>query len=213
MPLLRAQIMFPYDSGLPEDVAINTFHFVTTDATVATASVIAARLLAFYNTPSDPATGNRIAARMSPVINEAAIHVKVYNMGDLPPRQPIIDVLTPMTLGGPNALPSEVAIVLSYRASLISGAAPARRRGRIFIGPLEVSAGFQQSSDVRPTLSLRVAIAGAASVLVGQSDAVATWVVHSVVAASNATVVAGYVDDAFDTQRRRGTGATQRTAF
>ncbi len=211
MPIIRAQVTLPHDNGLPEDASTNTFHFrVPAPVTpVATAS-IALRLLGFYDNAST-AGGGRLSEWMSTLINLAGARLRMYNLDDVMPRAPVYD--QPMTFIGSTAsttLPSEVALVLTFQGLKVSGLPQARRRGRIYFGPLSDGAADQNTGRPRPLL-LDALTNRAAALAEGNNDpGDIQWVVRSTVAQSVVDVADGWVDDAFDTQRRRGPAATFR---
>lgn len=99
--------------------------------------------------------------------------------------------------------PAEVAIVLSYFAGNNQG----RNRGRMYMGPFN---GFITEGE-RPDLSFRTRILEFGSDILGVG-AITTrnWLQHSRTDGSYKSVTAYYVDDAWDTQRRRGAAPTSR---
>lgn len=212
MPIIRATVTIPMDSGVAEDAVTNTFHFNVTDA-VAGSADIEAKLEEFYGV--NTTTGDSIfGSIMSGNVDNLNVVLRTYNLSDPEPRVPVL-TSTLSGLPGPpaSALPPELAICLSYRAAYTSGTPNARRRGRIFIGPLNDSVnGAGIAGDV-VVFSARDTIAAAADRLATASDAVSDWVVRSDVGNTTATVIAGWVDDAFDVQRRRGIRATARSSW
>ena len=98
-----------------------------------------------------------------------------------------------------------------------------RRRGRIYLGPLAAVAA--DSSTGRPNTSFVTAIKNAAAAYLASvtTDGTFTWVVHSHTTGASpgtydetgnsVTVNQGWVDNAWDTQRRRGMAPTTRSAF
>jgi hypothetical protein len=218
--LMRAIVSIPKDTTIPEDICQNVWHFDGDEATGATDvdyhSGVMTLLTTFYQVVDQYFS----AAAASPAT------VKIYDMRDTKPRVPEYEgtiALTPDTAG---LMPTEVALCLSYRAEQVSGESPARRRGRIYLGPLSANVGALVSNDFRPTTAARGIIAGAAATLedgIALASGVGSvkWAVYSptihqqtgdIEAAFN-DVVDGWVDDAFDTQRRRGPKATTRTTF
>lgn len=111
-----------------------------------------------------------------------------------------------------TGLPTEVAMVLSFQGVKAAGFPQGRRRGRIFIGPL--GSGVN-GTDGRPTPTARTAIANAAATL--KTDLAAPggqhWAVWSSVDGQSVEIDNGWVDNAFDTQRRRGVQVTARTTW
>jgi hypothetical protein len=214
MPVFEAQVVMPRVTGLPEDVIVNTFHFfvpVTYDIDDLVA--IHGRLVEFYN--NDPAGGDGIHAYLSHVITRStlACNIKFYDLEEPSPRAPVYEQSWTLAApaGSSSPLPSEVALCLSYRGALVSGEVAARRRGRVYIGPLITEAKTTGTSDPRPTTNVinRWLDAGEA---LADPDAVSPWVVWSPTANANTLIEVVWVDNAFDTQRRRGPDATDRTS-
>lgn len=89
-----------------------------------------------------------------------------------------------------------------------------RRRGRIYLGPLNTSCcgiGVGGAGRQRPSATFMADVAGAAVALNADLATLgAPWSVFSRRDWSSVGVVGGFVDDAFDTQRRRGAKATAR---
>ena len=209
MPIVRVQAILPRDTGLPEDVSVNTFHFLTLGAPEGAAGIddIFAKLKAFYTSIQ-----NLLGAVVAP-----PMLFKAYNLSDAPPRAPLAETTHPIT---PNtsSLVEEVAVCLSYHGPKASGLAQARRRGRIFIGPLAGSAGVTVANRVRFDSSFSTILKNAGAALRDASNAATEWkwVVYSpttTLGAQTTNVTGGWVDDAFDTQRRRGPAPTGRMLF
>lgn len=206
--------VFQAESNLPEDRFVNTFHFH--DATIlpydpAAAEAIA-RVESFYN---DIALGsNTLGSLLSPWVKRT-FSLQAYNLL-LPPgeREPTI-VTADLPAQGGVGLPEEVAVCLT-----LEGAAPvtARRRGRLYFGPLldnpGTMVGATASGPARPPLtggsSVGLALTSAASVL-ASSTFTLKWCIRSTTPSENyVPIVGGYVDNAFDTQRRRGPDPSTR---
>ena len=202
-------------STIPRDQFVNTWHFHSTNPS-ATAPSAHTALTAFYQ-----AIDVYLSAHCSTTMN-----IRWYDLADAEPRTPFDTDTIALTLGSGNALPNECASVLSYRADLESGANPARRRGRIFIGPLDADDGTNTSGDWRFTSTFRNAVAAAALALAQATitDSLG-WVVFSPTSAGPAPwsegaldasswpVTAGYVDDAVDIVRSRGLAPSARSTF
>jgi hypothetical protein len=200
-------------SGLPEDVVMNTFDFFTSGATVtvAQAQEVAGKVRDFY--VAAPSGVQSVAENLSPVISRAALaHViQVYDKAAPQPRQPVATLEFTIPVGQGTALPSEVALVLSLRASIAVGGQPARFRGRTYVGPLTSTAlGTVNAGDLRPSQVTRTAILEAGRrMLAGPADLVA-WSVFSAVDNDLRRITRLVMDDSFDTQRRRGAKPTLR---
>lgn len=219
MTAIRAIVALHSMSGLPEDDAMNVWHFGTNQSDVeAMASDVHDKLTSFYDDIGSIYSANTLDGNMT---------VKYYDLEDVAPRVPVFeDTHVMANLSDADALPTECAIVLSYHAAAISGGNPRRRRGRLFLGPLDAGTSSTASGLVTVGGGIRTIIAGAASSVLAGNDVLGTyWIVFSPtnagaqpwsgadLTAGSSVVVAGYVDDAFDTQRRRGTAATTRTTF
>jgi hypothetical protein len=213
MASYHVQVTIPSDTALPENSVVNGFNFLGPDIpTGGDGAALQARILSFYNDIHAPGT-NPISGRLSgTALNGAEAFMKVYRRSDPVPRVPVLNMPLNIATSGGTPLPNEVCVVMSYRASQLSGTPQARRRGRIYIGPLVATAGQAGNGDVFVSPVFRQDVAGAGAWLVSQSDATWTWIVHSSLA-GDATVVGGWVDDTFDTQRRRGLAGQVRTLF
>ena len=117
-------------------------------------------------------------------------------------------------------LPSEMAVCLTYHTAYLTdpefgpgGTRPrARDRGRLYLGPLRDAIRLL-ATDNEPILDpdWNQAFGAAAARLVADVDT--TWVQWSRRNVSTNVVSAGWVDNAFDVQRRRGPDATARLAW
>lgn len=224
-----AQVRLARTSGLPEDVVVNTFHFLTASDPVdgTDAALITTRIENFYKVAGD-ATVNAVQTYLSNVLATSGHEIRVYDMGLPEPRTPIRTLAMSLTPGS-AALPSEVALCVSYRRPLISGVDPARRRGRIFVGPLSTAAaGATSAGDVRPIAAFQNSLAFAAQDLATPTTGSPAWSVYSAPAAAYTgkdgqpipanpgdldAIVTVWVDNAFDTQRRRGAAPTSRVTL
>jgi hypothetical protein len=206
--VIRAQTIFQGASGKPEDRFVTTLHFVTPSGTVEGAQMqrAAVRVKEFWTTPT-LAGGNKLTDFLGPQLlrGTGAAQIRLYNLGAPEPRVPTVDTFDILGSVPTQGLPAEVAICLSF-----SGPQPQlpRTRGRIYYGPLVISAAALEASSKRV-----VVLAGVRSTLMqagqrlsvasGDSD-LAKWCVYSPTNNATTLVKRGYVDDAFDTQRRRG---------
>lgn len=202
MPHLLCQAIMGATTGLPKDRVINTFHFETGTELAPT---IADHLQTFYDSWSE---------WISPAVSrgDGESFFVFYDMSDPEPRTPIYAQL--MSLEdelSSSSLPLEVALCLSYRAEYASGGPSPRRRGRIYLGPWVGEAADMVGSYPRPQGTLLTTIAENASLLAGAlEDDVANWKVYSRVDNVLRNVIGGWVDNEWDTQRRRGRAASNR---
>ncbi len=231
MPDLRAIVSMPYLSGKPEDIAVNVLHFASASGGEGAADVIRGHVETLFNVaPPNGPSGNQLSAisgYLSRSLSRAvdACTVKVYDLGTPEPRIPI---LRKWTLGAPigvddKELPAEVALAVSIYA----GVNQPRHRGRIYFGPFSLAATEDDlaTQRSRPALLLREAAGGAVKRLINAGANTQNLAVYSrgqytvnkipqpKVPGVMRIATAGWVDDAWDTQRRRGQGATVRYPF
>lgn len=225
-------------SGLPEDTIENVFHITSAGANTVAADVanIATALTSFYNDTNAPATksiSDYIGEQVSRAANACTFLTYYHDVVEIPANWGSPVGAPSWTLGASDAateLPAEVAVALSYHGDLTdvpeTQANPtpppniirpaSRRRGRIFIGPLTTIALFSDpnTKDVIPDSVLRTTLAESAIDL-GQDLAANSylWCVASKADDALYPVVGGYVDYAFDTQRRRGTAPSNRLVW
>jgi len=213
MTVYAIQHAFQGVSGLPSDRFVNTFHTIgPVDPLTPDFAAAATAIKLFYN----PTGGVKISSYMSNAVRGIGRTIKIYDLSDPKPRAPVyefIDAVVPWAQSASQPLPSECCVCLSYDAPKLSGLPQARRRGRLFIGPLSIAAlNGNTDPPQRPNSSLQDALNTAAGNL---QDALAAanmpWVVYSPTSddgtgavGSAALVTRSWTDDAFDTQRRRG---------
>lgn len=216
---VEAQVVMPFSSNLPGDVAVNTFHFRadTGDTPTAVGNSIRSLLTNFYNATHVSQTLD-IANYLGTVISRSAnaIGLKLYDLTDTQPRLPFYN--SPFTLDSPGvttSLPNEVALCMSYRSTYLSGVPQASCRGRVYLGPLTTSTSQSGANLPATVLTLFAGnVRWAGSKLQADSQASITpWVVWSRKLQRMDDVVAGWVDNEFDTQRRRGEDATTRQVW
>jgi len=206
MPQVRVQARFNLAPGDGTQVAVNTFHFTTTDLTFDLAAVSCLTAVnAFYTTPPAGVT-QALGAQMADNVNRA-FELRAYDMSVPPPRVPTVQASTlPLALNTGSHLPQEVACCLSYVGSPpVTG----RRRGRIFVPG--VSEGWMTTGSPTAVPLLNLAANQETDVLVRAAKALrdsplAEWCIRSLAtgAAVYIPIVGGYVDAEPDTQRRRG---------
>lgn len=213
MAFLASQVVLPFYTGLPEDVITNTFHWQSDGSTdlEAAADLIVPRLEAFYDA-CYAETGCCDA-----YVTWGDAIVKVYNLSDPSPRVPEqrdLD-LSPATPTDAN-IPTECSIVLSYHAV---PPVTARRRNRIYLGGWATGAASTGGSPGFPRIAGAVItdILGAATALNAANTSALRWQGHSNFGPSDTgtmwDVAGGWVDNSWDTQRRRGVDATTRTTW
>ena len=200
-----AQAILGASTALPRDAVVNTFHFT---ASTGSAADCISPIQAFYTA---------ITPWYSPAISRGAgeSYIVVYNFDDPEPREPeAADLLDLEAAVSSSSLPLETALCLSYRAAYDSGSPDARRRGRIFLGPFVAEAYGMSGVYPRPATALIDDVTAAASQLLDDmTTAGCLWSVFSRADNAVRSIVGGWVDNEFDTQRRRGRDATARTMW
>lgn len=231
MSLVKCQTVFERSSGLPEDRVVADHYFGTGpgDQSQATINMIEVAMSDFWQGARTTAANltSYLATDITRAVDSAQRRYYLKEPGEQFFGSPsFIQPFQPGAAVAATGLPDEVAVCLSYHGDLTDipeedGAIrpAARRRGRIYFGPLWAGAVSQGAGlPVRPASVVQADLIDAATDLLAASDAAAewTWVVpHAVATAgwSVVPVVGGWVDNAWDTQRRRGISATQRTTF
>lgn len=221
-----ATVTLTASSGNPADNANNDFAFSMATFTSTDADNIATALASFYNTVQViPGTDRAVAEFIGGQISRAAnaTTIDLYDLtGHLdgsPHGSPLYT--RSFTLGSEanSELPSEVAACLSFHSDLSgllehSGSTrpAARRRGRVYIGPLNDLGNTNATSQPMLNDSIRDCLSAAAITLAGAVSA--GWRVWSRAgSALYGPIVGGWIDNAYDTQRRRGPEFTARTLY
>jgi len=207
--------------GVPADNVVNTFAW-TASSLSALQAVTTAAIPSFYNGTHSPGTAP-ISDFISSAVSRAsnAIEVRYYDitthLDGSPHGSPVASEFFTLSGGeAATALPSEVSLVLSYHSAYGSaveesgGTRPrARLRGRCYIGPLTFAT--IASDTGRPTTAFMNTLLGAGESFMALGSA--PWSVWSRMNAAMTTVSNLFVDNAFDTQRRRGPKASTRVSF
>lgn len=206
--LIRVQAVFGHTSGLPEDRMVNNFAFIYESASFtfdeACDELAANALDPFYVT-----TGTATQALRTYMARElASLEYRFYDLSEAPPRFPYI--VPSATWTQPplvTSLPSEVALCLSW----VAGFNLPRRRGRIYLGPLN-DATLAQSGNPDPQFVADLAAKGDDLLAYSTFPSLFQVMISQADQAAN-QITGGWVDNAFDTQRRRGVTASSRTTF
>lgn len=207
MALISAQVALQAATQLPEDRMVNTFWFQTNSS--ADPAGIVTPLVDFYQSLAGALSLN--------AIHDTGHLIKMYDQADVEPRSPIVESTFDLTgLSNTTALPAEVALCSSFQGNPESGENQQRRRGRIYVS------GWVSSNNVgagRPGGPLQTLLANSTAQLSNDITALGTgieqvlWVVYSRTADSFALITNGWVDDSWDTQRRRGIAPTTRVTW
>jgi hypothetical protein len=217
MPHYQFQYTIPYVSNMPTDVIVNDWSMFWVAGTPADADFDNARdrLITFYEAVFNSGV---ILDIQAPWVASGSATLKAYNRADSPPRAPVYMSAAGYTSDAATTslIAPETAVCMSFQADQVSGVPQARRRGRVFLGGWAETMVYRGDVDEFPTvdINLRNAIAGAAeALLTGLLSDNWIWEVWSTVNASGAPVSNGWIDDAMDTQRRRGQAPTVRTVW
>lgn len=209
MARLLVQCSLPYQTNIPEDVSVNTFAIDTAsveEPSLEDLGTLADGLEDFYQ---------ELAGYLHPELS-GVLRVRAYDIADPEPRVPLIDTERSNWFSSAGTgLPEEVAIAISYTAVPVSGQAPARRRGRIYVGPLRTAAiAADSDGHTRPSSGFYTAADAAVTALHGTITTLGwLWCVWSRTSDAFYPLREWYVDNALDTQRRRGVRPTSRTVL
>jgi hypothetical protein len=206
--IVRAMVCLQNQSGQSRDQVVNTFHFHCATLDDAAVTALTAKIVNFYNTGH--ASSTTVASLISPAIarTPTATQIKYYDLGDGKPRQVHADTFFLGSAGSTTGMPNEVAACLSY----YSNRNVRRQRGRIFIGPLGTGVNGWNDRDSYIVVSNRQVITSAAEALAENVSDGRVWGVYSPTAQLlYYPMTNGWVDETFDTIRKRGVRPTART--
>lgn len=202
MPNYRALVVLHTADNNAANFVTNTFHFNADDNSVL--PTIAGALEAFYDD---------VRPELSNLLAQNDHDIKFYDMADPEPRAPVLEVQWDFASAIASApLPPEVCLCLSFQGVKVSGIPQARRRGRVFIGPIAVGS---VGTDGRPDAGCVTNLNLAGDALLASSEAATDWrwQIYSRVDDGFIDVENGWVDNEFDTQRSRGRVYTNRSTF
>lgn len=215
---LRVQATWHSASLMPEDGSTNVWHFRTVNSDPeGDRTAIIGGLASFYSQIAPLTTENTLGD---------VVTLKFYDLQDDPPRSLLEEHhILDLSTGTGDGIPTECAITMSFEGALISGTSRARRRGRVYLGPFNTGVTTTITGFVRVSIAAMEVIRDAAQDLVESGFPNYVWAVFSPTAAgaqpwsdlaieqATTNVDHGWIDDAFDTQRRRGTQPDTRVTF
>ena len=222
--VIRVQAILKGLSGLPEDRFITTWHFRTplTGAEPPSGGAQALhhaeareKVRQFYLDVVGTSTV-RVSDYFSAAVTRGvnALELRSYHLGDAEPRVPQTSFHQILGNAPTTSFPAEVAVTCSFSG----GQGLPRQRGRTYIGPLAsstlVASQEAGTNRVRVAAAAMLNIGLAAQRMSGGTDTTpARWCVYSPTNNNTVLITRGYVDDAFDTQRRRGEDPVTRSSW
>lgn len=190
-------------SGIPEDRAVNVYHVDALTLPDPYEDIAAAFKGAY----------DGFRSQFPSTVAQDLHNLRIYNMTDPEPRAPVYEEDYSFT-SAPDGVPtaSELAICVSFQGARVSGTPQARRRGRVYLGPTERDSS---TTSGRPNSTLINAAAAFGQYILDASESNVewTWCVYSTVDDELVPVTNGWVDNAYDVQRRRGLAPNARTTF
>lgn len=225
---VKAQIRLPSATGLPEDDVINGLHFYGQAAVVAADWTNVAGWIGAMYTTAYAGMVHALSFYMTDVITSAAgCSISFYDLSDPEPRVPFQVEQFTMNGNAGSPQPGEVALCISL-ATTTPAADPVRtRRNRFYLGRLAQNALSGGGPPSRPdTVAFYPDVQKAmAATKAGLAAITAVdWIVYSQKqqtldgsgggdATHRREVSSGWIDNGWDSQRRRGYAATSRTTF
>jgi hypothetical protein len=231
MGIAHCQVVIPSYTNLPADSVVNTWTFSGSGTAIDVATAATPNLKTFYIGNG----GVALTGYFSQDLQTSSILFKWYRLSDTSATtpdvtgpgvghgSPILTVPVSGASGSGTPLPDQCAVALSMHGvthdlAEHSGPGPrpaARHRGRVFLGPFGTGAVGVDTANhgavVIPGL-MNYLKDGATALM---SDTTGTNDLSIWSRKNNAvySVVGGFIDDRFDTQRRRAHKSTFRTLF
>lgn len=207
---VQVRVGFDATSNISADNVSNTFCFFTPDSVGVDQENVFDMIKNFY-TVSAPGAAGALGRWINGTVKRP-VNMRMYDVTDPLPRAPIGEgTFTLPTAAFSAFLPAEVALTMSFQGEKVSGLNQARRRGRLFLGPLCMNPG----NAATPPFQLITDGVAAMKQLKAESDASLRWQwrIWSPSNSNSVLVDNGWIDNVWDTQRRRGPKATARTVF
>lgn len=215
MPSIKAVVNLPYTTGLPRDVSQQTYCFIVPDASEEKLDDLCDTLARFYNV-SAGVGATTFGRYLSSVVDRAFCWIDLYNVSITPSGPPIHS--KPFTFGpayATQSLPLEVALVQSFQGVKVSSMPQSRRRGRNYLGPFCSQAMGAEAGLPRPSGEIVACIAAAAERLANEviDNDIGEWCVWSRSTGLFVPVANGWINNEWDTQRRREAKETDRVRW
>jgi hypothetical protein len=244
--LYRCQAILKHANGLPRDAVTNTFWFESASGAPSSteAENAAERVRDWYVTDAGAAQNTALMNFLNNSLATTGHEVKVTPIDEatgiderglgFPPLHTEVFDFVSWARASETGLPNEVACCLSMKNSILGSVPPPRRRGRVYLGPLNIGGLVASGGVWRPSVGLQEDLIEASQKML--TDAAAqglALVVYSrpyegrgvvprpghprgdlpaIAARSGEAYVVDsfWCDNAFDTQRRRGERPTAR---
>ncbi len=203
MPAIKCQLIQPAVTGNPAEASSNTLSFFSASQAAAITDIV----------PVVKGLTNSLVGMWSNLVSGNGHIIKLTDLDDPQPRYPFYEEVWNMSSAPSTAsLPPEVAICMSFQGDRVSGTPQARRRGRIYVGPLRSST---LGTDGRPSAGTMASMDALASAFLTAALGMAStdWGIWSETGSIFTPVTNGWIDNEYDTQRRRGRVATSRSLF
>lgn len=212
----QVRVTLKANGGMPRDHVVNTWAVQGATPGTNDASIVNA-FVGFYN-DVQPGASLSVASFISPLVQRAnGIEVELIEDPQTVPAVPYHTAVASLGAANSDPLPMEIAVCLSFKdAQYATSDFPGRHRGRVYIGPLCEDAMTNTSSVVPPYPSdafVSVLIDAAEDLFTTAGSLGFEWAIWSRAAASFFNVDGGWVDNDFDTQRRRQRAASSRTIW
>ena len=206
-----ARVVLTPTTNISRDISTNTYNFYSpVGVDVSDLDNVVDMLTNLYTVV--PPGGNRAIGGYISSSMQREGRIIFYNRDDPHPRAPIFeDTFTMPAPGAGSDLPAEVALVASFQGTRASGVSQARRRGRVFLGPLRAPG----TSFLNPPTAMVEDIVKSFQQLKAESDASISfqWRIWSEANGNSVLIDNGWIDNAWDNQRRRGPRPTARTTW
>lgn len=205
MSILRSQVILRTADNIPANFVTNTFYWESLADIQVTIPLYTAAVKVMYDD---------LNPYFSTALSRTGHEVRTYLEDQPSPNYPVDTTVWDLAsnLAG-TPLPSEVSVTSSFEADKVNGLSQASRRGRVYFGPLNTAA--MTNGRVNAATQTDFAQATVDYILnVMAIDSGQTYpVVWSRKLQSAARITTGWVDDAFDTQRRRGIEPSSRVTW
>lgn len=208
MAVFKFNVIFNHDNGLAEDRVVNGWHFWRDQQVVSDFDNVRDMLKDFY---TKPVNAGAWVTNSYPGHLASECQVVAYDLSQDKPRAPVYESTFPSGVGAGSTLPTEVALCFSFEADKESGELQSRRRNRVYLGPF--TNAVLNSGAVSGSFITTIINAGKDLKAASQASATWKWRVYSPTDDQSHDIAKIWVDNAWDTQRRRGLKATSRTTW